>query len=73
MSHEEQVESNLSEAKDLVIQQTPQLENESEVPRVGEECLLLPLAVDGRWGNGLCCVMMCMHLLVVGLLHYLHG
>ena len=48
MSREEQVESlvNSGEAKDLIIQQTPQLENESEVPRVNEEWLLLPVAID---------------------------
>ena len=45
---EEQVESlvNLCEAEDLIIQQTPHLKNEIEVPRVGEEWLLLFVAVD---------------------------
>ena len=33
--------------KDLVVQQNPQLKDESEVPRVGEELLVLPVAIDG--------------------------
>ena len=75
MSREQHVESLIDsgDAKDLVVQQTPQLEDESEVPRVGEELMLLLVVVDGSWVNGLCCVFTCMHWAVEKLGCRLHG
>jgi hypothetical protein len=50
MSSEQHVESLIdsSDAKDLVIQQTPHVEDESEVPRIGEGLLVLPVACRRR-------------------------
>ena len=48
---------NHDKEKELVVQQTPQLEDESKVPQVDEEVLFLPVTIDERWGNGLCCVI----------------
>jgi hypothetical protein len=63
---------NSSEVKDLVIQLTPQFKYENKVPRVDEELLVLPVAVDGGWGNGSCCSLTCMCRSVGKLGHHLH-
>jgi hypothetical protein len=75
VSHEKHVKPliNSDKAKDLVVQQTPQLEDESEVPRVGEEWFLLPVAIDGSGVNGLCCVFTCMRRAVEKMGRRLHG